>query len=140
MTAQEAVAQVVGHGNGAIEARELVAAVLAVEKGMKTAPVEKEKGLFAPLDGLTDRLYQSPGEEGRRSPSLLFHVDNIDAGEIASGHPLRQFEELEVSRFRVAIGLNGGGCRAQNHRCRRLFRPHDRQIPRIVGEVLLLLV
>src|SRR3990172_6963266 len=72
-------------GEGCIAACTLqgAAAVAAEDVGGRTAPVEKEHGLLARLEGLAQCLLKGAAEQGSiAGAQLLPHVDNLDRGEV----------------------------------------------------------
>ena len=134
--AHEAVFRtVVGQGQGAVQARDYVAAVRALDGACESAPVEQQDDLFplveTPVNGHPEAFGDNVGTGF--VPSFRFHVQDANERELLAVRPFRQFYQGIFSSQGVMDAFQGGSGRAKKHGAIFQMGAQHGQIPPVVA-------
>ncbi len=130
---------VVGQRDGAVLAGKDLAAGFAEHRGGEAAAVEKEDRLIAALQDPGDALGQRRAEEALRPGLVAAEIDDLHLGQGPGGHTLGELQQLQAPAGDAVVALQRGRRGPQHRHGASALGAHQRQIPSMVADPLLLL-
>ena len=140
MANQLAAEAVIDQPGVAVRAGEAKAAGAAQRQRRKTAAIEKQQRLLAPLQRGRNRAGKRRRYETARRRPLMAQIDRLDRRHGLAAEALGQLQPLIAAAPRIDLGFERRRRRGEHHRNARDMAAHHRHVAGVVAHAVLLLV